>query len=717
MNKHIFKNRLSVKKTFKNVCTATLITSLIAQISLAATQGIWPDTITPSDRIVTNETGPQAFPHIVQTSDGNYLVEFLDFRNGNEDLYMKKISSTDGSFIWPNDVQITSDTGTDTYGSLVADNAEGGIMTWKDANDEIYVLKINSSGATTWGPINITSDASYQTGDFPILLHDGSGGAYLGFRSTDLLLTHLDSTGALDSTWNTGASDTYKVVTLPDPVSGSGGNIVQIYEDSFGSIFPIYSKVIGADLDAYVVKVSSTGTLAGAPWDGPLKITTNNSGGTFTSRFDSSDNIYLGYTTNAGETKVQKINSSGSLLWGTGTTLDATAGEVPGIELDGGGGILATWPNCDGAHCVAVANHIISGGTLDGSWSGPVEISDNGDAYDEYTIAGSDGANPIITDGNGGAFIAFTTEEDDTIRVQHLLNDGSIELPYAGIVLGSTSPGSDGFQTMISDGNNRAVVVWAGLDSSFDVYSQLISEVSPTLCGALLDNDDSGGSTISEGCISLSISAGAISFEDIPDSFSFPNKFSSSLPQDSFSNDNPSTGVVDVESETDDIITISDLRNSGGFDLTITSSIFVNENEDEIPLENLYIVTSCPDGDDLASDLYGSPTNCDNTTGVEFADGSTDIGNMNQASTIHSDNANGTASNSTELNNLISAYTTDGTNFDADLNDIPDTITLMESTSARLARISQALNFYLNLPANQPAGTYNILFTIDLIPN
>ncbi len=708
-----------MKQTLKNVSTATILASLLVQIALATTQGAWPDTSTPSDRVVTSAASSQIYPHIVLASDGNYLVAWHDFRNGDQDIYMQKISSSNGSTLWVSDTEITAAAGSDVYGGLVADSAGGGMITWKDSSNEIYVSKVSSSGSITWRPTNITADAAYQTGDFPILLHDGSDGAYLGFRSASdqLHITHLNSSGTLNSTWNTGATDTFKIVTLPNPAGATGGTIVRMYADSSGNIFPIYSKAISGVFDAYTTKISPTGTIAGSPWDGPLQITTNNNGAIFTTRFDSSGNIYLGYVTNASEVKAQKVDNSGSLLWGTGTTLDATAGEVPGIELDGSGGIIATWANCNGAFCVTLADHITSAGTLDGSWSGPIEVSDNGDANSEYPTAGSEGADPIVTDGNGGAFIAFTTEEDDTIRIQHLLNDGSLELSYAGVTLGSVSPGPDTLQTMVSNGSGSGAIVWAGLNTAFDIYAQLISDVSPTLCGTLLDNDDSGGPTVSEGCISLSISAGAISFEDIPDSFSFPNKFSSSLPQDSFSNDNTATGIVDVESEADDIITISDLRNSGGFDVTITSSIFVNETDDEIPLENLYIVTSCPDGDDLASDLYGSPANCDNTTGVEFADGSTDIGNMNQASAIHSDNANGTASNSTELNNLISAYTTDGTNFDADLNDIPDTITLMESTSARLARISQALNFYLNLPANQPSGTYNILFTIDLIPN
>lgn len=238
----------------------------------------------------------------------------------------------------------------------------------------------------------------------------------------------------------------------------------------------------------------------------------------------------------------------------------------------------------------------------------------------------------------------------------------------------------------------------------------------PSPCSPLTENDDSGGPTISETCLSVQINGGGISIENIPDSFTFSSKFSSSLPQDSFSNDNPATSTIDVSTGPEDVITISDLRNSGGFDVTITSTDFISSS-DTIDLENLYIATTCPDGDDLTADLYGSPNNCDNTNGAEFADGSTDTGNMSQASAAHSDNATGTATNASELTALRNAYLNDGLSFDANTDSTPDVITLMQSTGPRLARLSQAINFYLNIPANQAPGTYSVKFTIDLIPN
>lgn len=327
--------------------------------------------------------------------------------------------------------------------------------------------------------------------------------------------------------------------------------------------------------------------------------------------------------------------------------------------------------------------------------------------------------NLSATDGNGQATLSWTAPNDNGSAITAYVveygtvtsglfdltcNDASCTDATPGaIVPGLTNLTEYQFRVSATNGN--------GTGSASNTAT-----TTPNLCAPLAINDDSGGPTISDSCLSVQVTAGSISVENIPDSFTFSSKYSSSLPQDSFSNDNPSTTPIDVSTGTEDIITVSDLRNAGGFDVTITSTDFISPG-DTIPLENLSIASTCPDGNDLAADLYGSPNNCDNANGAEFADGSSNTGNMSQINAVHSDNATGTPANATELTTLRNAYLNDGQSFDENSDLTPDIITLMESTGPRVARLSQALNFYLNIPANQTAGTYNITFTIDLIPN
>jgi hypothetical protein len=68
-----------------------------------------------------------------------------------------------------------------------------------------------------------------------------------------------------------------------------------------------------------------------------------------------------------------------------------------------------------------------------------------------------------------------------------------------------------------------------------------------------------------------------------------------------------------------------------------------------------------------------------------------------------------------DLNNY-NTYTSDGVSFDANEDNVSDIISLMESAaSAHVLRSSQALNFYVQIPAGQESGKYSVLFTLDLI--
>lgn len=206
--------------------------------------------------------------------------------------------------------------------------------------------------------------------------------------------------------------------------------------------------------------------------------------------------------------------------------------------------------------------------------------------------------------------------------------------------------------------------------------------------------------TFSDACISAEISPGDIALDYIPTSFSFPLKHFTTHVKKNFSNDNTETASIDVSTGPDDILTVHDFRNSGGFSVTITSSPFKSSLND-LPLRNLHVVTTYPDADDMVTmdpTLYGLKNG-----GIEYAAGSQGLQDI-------------TAGAFTEGNlNLPETYTTNGVSFDENEDDIPDVITLMETATAHIMRASQALSFYLEIPESQPAGTYEIMFTIDLI--
>lgn len=259
--------------------------------------------------------------------------------------------------------------------------------------------------------------------------------------------------------------------------------------------------------------------------------------------------------------------------------------------------------------------------------------------------------------------------------------------------------------------------VYSTNDTGTSAASNIVTDI-PTPCGTLKNNDESvPGETTSQSCIGASVESGGLYFDTIPESFSFPQRFFSDNAIDSFSNDDPATrSVLDISTDPTDRLTIADLRNdSNGFAVTLTSTN-LTDGANHIPLNGLYVATSCPQyfgpadpENDLPVELYSLP-HCDNTTGVEFADGSIISGSMNMAAMVHSDAILGS-----DKNAIIQAFMTDGRSLDVNSDEIPETITIMSSIGSKVALLSQMLNFYLSIPASQEPGSYSILFTLDLI--
>lgn len=225
-----------------------------------------------------------------------------------------------------------------------------------------------------------------------------------------------------------------------------------------------------------------------------------------------------------------------------------------------------------------------------------------------------------------------------------------------------------------------------------------LQETGP--CGVTRANEqinESPLTTVSDTCAQSTVSAGTIALDYLPNSFSFPIKAKSDETQNSFSNDYEGTEEIDVATGAEDILTVHDYRNNGGFSVTITSSKF-ESSFSEIPLSNLYVATTYPDIDDF--DILDMSLNGTEINGIEYAAGS------NGAQDITANAFTGA-----DLN-LPESYTV---SFDGNDDTAADIVELMNTSSGHIGRFSQALNFHLRIPADQPAGSYQVKFTVDLI--
>jgi hypothetical protein len=136
--------------------------------------------------------------------------------------------------------------------------------------------------------------------------------------------------------------------------------------------------------------------------------------------------------------------------------------EFPAIVSDGAGGAIVTWP--DGRSTLSgldiYAHHVLPSGALDPAWpaNGTTVSAVNGDQVSPV----------ILSDGAGGAFIAWTDNRNAAIGnsldifVQHVLATGLVDpnWPANGAAV-VTAPAAQTSPSLVGDGVGGIFVVWA----------------------------------------------------------------------------------------------------------------------------------------------------------------------------------------------------------------------------------------------------------------
>jgi hypothetical protein len=193
-----------------------------------------------------------------------------------------------------------------------------------------------------------------------------------------------------------------------------------------------------------------------------------------------------------------------------------------------------------------------------------------------------------------------------------------------------------------------------------------------------------------EQCIQVNIGEAGVLALDIPSGFYLP-----AITYDP--NNSQETFSIDEEEYPFgyDILTVTDTRNSGGFELQVQASAFEEETTlEQIPLQNLYIATK-------AASTGGLQLN-----GIEYGSGVTPAEEV--SAELDTSGAFDNASTFTSL--LPGGMGTGGTG----------TVIVVQDGSlsvepGRLDTFSQIVHYYLNAPAGQSPGEYIVTISFDLI--
>jgi|GEM_PF-796401 len=120
----------------------------------------------------------QAYPAIAMDGSGNSIITWQDERNGNSDIYAQRYSS-DGNRQGQN-FRVNDDLGSSgqAYSAIAMDSSGNFIITWVDGrngNSDIYAQRYSSDGNRQGQNFRVNDDlgSSYQA--YPAIAMDGSG--------------------------------------------------------------------------------------------------------------------------------------------------------------------------------------------------------------------------------------------------------------------------------------------------------------------------------------------------------------------------------------------------------------------------------------------------------------------------------------------------------------------------------------------------------------
>jgi hypothetical protein len=203
--------------------------------------------------------------------------------------------------------------------------------------------------------------------------------------------------------------------------------------------------------------------------------------------------------------------------------------------------------------------------------------------------------------------------------------------------------------------------------------------------------------TEDEQCVETSIT-GSITF-DVPADITFPEKYSSNVDQPNYSN-----GATGYDLNEEDLLIVYDTRNNGGFVVQVhPTTPFENAGQTRyIPLANLYVATTSADTGGFRYTWPGDGIEY-NSEPVTACDGSPlDVTPSNRA-TIPTVLQTVSTFTGQAMGTGYNGYTT---------YDIMD---CSLTAGGRSNIFKQNVNYYLNIPAGQPADTYGITITFDLV--
>jgi predicted lipoprotein with Yx(FWY)xxD motif len=349
-------------------------------------------------------TGTQRYPTITSDGGGGAIVTWEDCRSGgNYHIYAQRVNAS-GAVQWTTDgVALCTATGTQRYPTIISDGAGDAIVTWEDlrsviSNYDIYAQRVNASGAVQWTANGIALCTATGAQWSPTITSDGAGGSIVTWwdnrnSNWDIYVQRVNASGAVQWTANGVALCTATENQSSPKIAsdGAGGAIVTWSDDRSGDRAIYAQRVNGSGAAQWTKDGVALCTATGGQLN--PKITSDGACGAIVTWEDYRSGEYNIYT--------QRVNASGGVLWRTdGLALCTAEGEEsdPTIVSDSAGGAIVTWMDLRG-----LSSYDIYAQRVDAS--GAVQWTTDGVPL---CAATGDQTSPAITsDGAGGVIVTW----------------------------------------------------------------------------------------------------------------------------------------------------------------------------------------------------------------------------------------------------------------------------------------------------------------------
>ncbi len=410
----------------------------------------------------------QSRPVICSDGLGGAIIAWDDYRNGNDDIYARRIDVY-GNIKWTaGGVAICTASGSQTYPQILSDGFGGAFITWQDGrsgNTKIYAQRINSTGHGLWTSDGIPICTLSFAQTFPKLCSDGVGGIIISWlnASGSLYAQRVNATG--DCLWANNGE------LVSDQASCSGFFGICTDGDQ-GAILTWYDWR-SAIPEVYAQHVNSTGdytwgitdlAIATKGYDYYPEICSDGARGAIITWND--DNLAI---------KVQRVDSDGNRLWhanGTSICNETSYRQWPKICSDGVGGAIVAWEDHRKGNLDIYAQRVNENGATYWTANGTV-ICNAADIQDNIHIC---------CDESQGAFITWMDDRAgtnyDDIYAQQINFLGNVLWDINGTAI-CTEINGQLYPKVCSDGVGGAIFVWEDRRVSqvqADIYAQHVSD-------------------------------------------------------------------------------------------------------------------------------------------------------------------------------------------------------------------------------------------------